>query len=119
LAAFSQFGSDLDKVTLAQLNRGQRLVEILKQPQYQPMPVEKQVVIIWTASKGHLDDIPVDELHRFESELFDYLDINAPEVLRDIKNSGKLPNESEEVLKTNILGFKEQFKTTLSHAVGA
>ncbi|MDR2697899.1 MAG: F0F1 ATP synthase subunit alpha [Holophagales bacterium] len=119
LAAFSQFGSDLDKVTLAQLNRGQRLVEILKQPQYQPMPVEKQVAIIWTASKGYLDDIPVDELRRFESELFSYLDINAPEVLRDIKDSGQLPKDSEEALRTNILGFKDQFKATLSQAAGA
>ena len=69
LAAFSQFGSDLDKATLAQLNRGQRLVEILKQPQYLPMPVEKQVVIIWAGTSGFLDDLPVSECRRFESEL--------------------------------------------------
>jgi len=119
LAAFSQFGSDLDKVTLAQLNRGQRLVEILKQPQYQPMPVEKQVAIIWTASKGHLDDIPVDELRRFESELFSYLDINAPELLRSIKDSGQLPKDAEEELRANVSAFKDQFKTTLSQAAGA
>jgi len=114
LAAFSQFGSDLDKVTLAQLNRGVRLVEILKQPQYQPMPVAKQVAIIWTASKGHLDDIPVTELRRFESELFGYLDVNAPELLRGIGESGQLSPEAEDGLKTNVLGFKDQFKATLA-----
>ena len=119
LAAFSQFGSDLDKTTLAQLNRGQRMVEILKQPQYQPMAVEKQVAIIWTASHGYLDDIPVSELHRFERELFAYLDVNAPELLRSIKDSGQLPKDAEEALKTNILGFKEQFKATLPQAAGA
>lgn len=119
LAAFSQFGSDLDKATLAQLNRGQRMVEILKQPQYEPMPVEKQVIIIWTASHGYLDDIPVPELHRFEHDLFAYLDVNAPEVLRNIRDSGQLPKEVEEALKTNILGFKDQFKATLQTAAGA
>jgi F-type H+-transporting ATPase subunit alpha len=119
LAAFSQFGSDLDKATLAQLNRGQRMVEILKQPQYQPMQVEKQVIIIWTASNGYLDDIPVPELHRFETELSAYLDVNAPELLRNIKDSGQLPKEAVETLKTNILGFKEQFKATLAASAGA
>jgi F-type H+-transporting ATPase subunit alpha len=119
LAAFSQFGSDLDKATLAQLNRGQRLVEILKQPQYQPMPVEKQVTIIWTASKGHLDDIPVAELRRFEGDFFAYLDVNAPEVLRKIKDSGQLPKDLEDALTSNISSFKDQFKASLGQAVRA
>jgi F-type H+-transporting ATPase subunit alpha len=83
------------------------------------MPVEKQVAIIWTASKGYLDDIPVVELRRFESELFSYLDINAPELLRNIKDSGQLPKDSEEALRTNILGFKDQFKATLPQTAGA
>ena len=91
LAAFAQFGSDLDKATLAQLNRGQRLVEILKQPQYKPMPVEKQVAIIWIATNGYLDDIPVAEVRRFEAELYEYLDVNAPATLRRIKESGSSP----------------------------
>src|SRR5664279_1180713 len=80
LAAFAQFGSDLDKSTLAQLNRGQRLVEILKQGQYSPMPVEKQVVIIWAATTGYTDDLPVPQIRRFESEFMTFLDVNAPEV---------------------------------------
>ena len=118
LAAFSQFGSDLDKATLAQLNRGQRLVEILKQPQYQPMPVEKQVAIIWVASKGHLDDVPVKEIKRFEKELFEYLDVNGPEVLRQIRESGQFSTETEAALKTQVLAFKETFATAPS-SVGA
>jgi F-type H+/Na+-transporting ATPase subunit alpha len=95
------------------------MVEILKQPQYQPMQVEKQVIIIWTASHGYLDDIPVPELHRFEAELFAYLDVNAPELLRNIKDSGQLPKDGDESLKTNVLGFKDQFKATLAASTGA
>jgi len=116
LAAFSQFGSDLDKTTLSQLNRGQRLVEILKQPQYQPMPVEKQVCVIWTASKGHLDDVPVKEIKRFEKELFAALDVNAPELLRAIKESGQLSKESEEALKGIVVALKENFLASVQGA---
>ncbi len=121
LAAFAQFGSDLDKATLAQLNRGQRLVEILKQPQYKPMPVEKQIAIIWVATNGHLDDIPVAEVRRLESELMEYLDINAAETLRRIKESGQFTNETRDELKSHVLAFKETFKASLGQSarVGA
>src|SRR5207248_579465 len=68
LAAFAQFGSDLDKATQAQLARGERLTEILKQPQYQPMDVEKQVLIIWSATNGYIDDVPVESIKKFEAE---------------------------------------------------
>src|SRR5205085_6001260 len=74
LAAFSQFGSDLDKATQAQLARGQRLTEILKQPQYKPMPVEQQVLIIWSATNGYLDDVPVDQPRRFEADLLNFVE---------------------------------------------
>src|ERR687888_601503 len=74
LAAFAQFGSDLDKATQAQLNRGRRLVEILKQPQYQPLPVEKQVAIVYAATKGFLDPVAVEQLRRYEEELYRYLE---------------------------------------------
>lgn len=74
LAAFAQFGSDLDKATLNQLNRGRRLVEVLKQPQYQPLPVEKQVIIIYAATNGYLDPIPVEQVRAYENELFQFLD---------------------------------------------
>jgi F-type H+-transporting ATPase subunit alpha len=74
LAAFAQFGSDLDKATLNQLNRGRRLVEVLKQPQYQPLPVEKQVIVIYAATNGYLDPIPVEQVRAYETELFQFLD---------------------------------------------
>ena len=119
LAAFSQFGSDLDKSTLAQLNRGQRLVEILKQPQYVPMPVEKQVVTIWAATQGFLDDLPVAQCRRFESELHAFLDINGPELLRAIKDTKVLSDETKAALKTQIAGFKETFVAALNQPVGA
>jgi F-type H+-transporting ATPase subunit alpha len=119
LAAFSQFGSDLDKATLAQLNRGQRLVEILKQPQYVPMPVEKQVVTIWCATMGFLDDLPVAQCRRFETELHAFLDINAPELLRAIKDTKVLSDETKAGLKTQIAAFKETFVAGLNQPVGA
>src|SRR4051794_23576750 len=80
LAAFAQFGSDLDKATLNQLNRGRRLVEVLKQPQYQPIPVERQVAIIYAGTNGYLDKIPVSAMAAFETELYQYIDTRAPEV---------------------------------------
>ncbi len=118
LAAFSQFGSDLDKATLAQLNRGQRLVEILKQPQYVPMPVEKQVVTIWCATAGFMDDLPVAQCRRFETELHAFLDINAPELLRAIKDTRTLSDETRDGLKTQVAGFKETFVAALNQPVG-
>src|SRR5258705_3394384 len=81
LAAFAQFGSDLDKQTQAQLNRGRRLVEILKQPQYQPLGVEKQVAIVYAATKGYLEPVPVEELPRYAEELYRYLEARAANVL--------------------------------------
>src|SRR6185312_8061323 len=74
LAAFAQFGSDLDKATLNQLNRGRRLVEVLKQPQYQPLPVEKQVIIIYAATNGYLDPVPVEQVRAYEIDLYKFLD---------------------------------------------
>jgi F-type H+-transporting ATPase subunit alpha len=118
LAAFAQFGSDLDKATLAQLNRGQRMVEILKQPQYKPVPVEKQIAIIWVATNGYLDDIPVPEIRRFEAGLFEFLDLNATELLKRIKASGQFPAETRDELKSQVLAFKESFVASPS-GVGA
>jgi len=119
LAAFSQFGSDLDKSTLAQLNRGQRLVEILKQPQYVPMPVEKQVITIWAATGGFLDNLPVNQCRRFETELHAYLDINAPELLRTIRDTKVLSDDSKAALKTQVTTFKETFQASLNLPAGA
>ena len=119
LAAFSQFGSDLDKGTLAQLNRGQRLVEILKQPQYVPMPVEKQVVTIWAATAGFLDDLPVNQCRKFESGLHGYLDINAPELLRAIRDTKVISDETKAALKVQATSFKETFQASLNQPAGA
>jgi F-type H+-transporting ATPase subunit alpha len=119
LAAFAQFGSDLDKATQAQLNRGARLVEILKQGQYQPMPVEKQVASIWAATNGFVDDIPVAKVRAFESEMLAYLDVNAPELLRGIKESKTLSDDAKAQLKTQVAAFKESFVASLSAPAGA
>ena len=106
LQAFAQFGSDLDKATQAQLARGQRLVEILKQPQYQPMEVEKQVLLIWAATNGHLDEIPVDQVRRFESELLRFIENAHPGVLANIREKKSFTDEIKGELKQLVSDFK-------------
>ena len=110
LEAFAKFGSDLDKSTIDQLTRGERMVEILKQNQYVPMPVEKQVAIIFAASKGYLDDIEADKVSDFESSLFDYLDANASGQLKVIRDEGIISDENAEFLDKAISDFKNSFK---------
>jgi F-type H+-transporting ATPase subunit alpha len=107
LEAFAQFGSDLDAATQQQLNRGERLVATLNQPQYSPWPVEEQVVAIWAATNGHLDKVPVAEVPRFLSEFITQLRGNSS-VLDDIKG-GELSDETAETLKTNAEAFAESF----------
>ncbi|MBL0210302.1 MAG: F0F1 ATP synthase subunit alpha [Holophagaceae bacterium] len=119
LAAFAQFGSDLDKATQAQLNRGVRLVEILKQGQYQPMPVEKQVASIWMATMGYVDDVPVAKVRAFEKEFVEFLEVSAPEVLRGIKETSVLSDDAKASLKANIAAFKEGFMADLNAPAGA
>ncbi|MEV2908215.1 F0F1 ATP synthase subunit alpha [Paenibacillus larvae] len=109
LAAFSQFGSDLDKSTLARLNRGERTLEILKQGVNEPLPVEKQVVSIYTAVKGFLDDIPVVDVMRFEKEFLSFIESNKPEVLENIRETNDLTSENEQVLQDAINQFKKGF----------
>jgi F-type H+-transporting ATPase subunit alpha len=109
LEAFAKFGSDLDKATLAQLTRGERMVEILKQNQYVPMDVEKQVAIIFAASKGHLDDLSVDQIADFERGLFEYLDANAADSLASIVSDGKISDETAEMLEKAIVDYKAGF----------
>tara|TARA_A200000159_G_scaffold163061_1_gene188351 strand:- start:2655 stop:4178 length:1524 start_codon:yes stop_codon:yes gene_type:complete len=109
LEAFAKFGSDLDKATLSQLARGERMVEILKQNQYVPMTVERQIAIIFAASKGHLDDIAIEEVANFESSLFDYIDANAPAQLKAITDSGDLNDEQSKDLEKVITDFKNSF----------
>ena len=109
LEAFAKFGSDLDKATLAQLTRGERMVEILKQNQYVPMDVEKQVAIIFAASKGHLDDVPADKVSDFETGLLEYLDANAADSLASIVNEGKITDENAGTLEKAIVDYKAGF----------
>ena len=109
LAAFAQFGSDLDKATQAQLTRGARTMEILKQGVNQPMPVEKQVISIFAAIKGHLDDLPLEAVGRFERELHLYLESNAPEIAQSIRDTKDLTPETENALNEAILKFKKSF----------
>ena len=109
LEAFAKFGSDLDKSTLAQLTRGERMVEILKQNQYVPMTVERQVAIIFAASKGHLDDVDIDKVADFESSLFDYLDANASDQLKSISQEGDLSEDTGVALDKIISDFKNSF----------
>ena len=109
LEAFAKFGSDLDKATLAQLTRGERMVEILKQNQYVPMTVERQIAIIFAASKGHLDDIEIEKVSEFESNLFDYLEANASDQLSSIKEIGDLSDDTSKSLDKLISDFKNSF----------
>ena len=113
LEAFAQFGSDLDEATQSQLARGARLMEVLKQPQYQPLPVEKQVLIILAATSGRLDDLPVQSVSRFEYELSAYFDQNAADVLKEVRDTGALSDELKQRLLKAVDGFKETFKKTL------
>lgn len=116
LAAFAQFASDLDRTTQAQLARGQRLVEILKQPQYQPMPVEKQVIVIYAATAGYLDDIPVEAVRRFETEFLAFMADKYPDVELQIAKTKDLKPETEDLLKKAIQEFKAGFVQTLATA---
>ena len=116
LAAFAQFGSDLDKATQAQLARGARLVEILKQPQYQPIPVEKQVAIIFAATNKYLDDVDPKDALRFEKELFRYLDTSHGAVLEAIRTKKVLDDEVKKALDGALREFKDQFVATAKDA---
>ena len=107
LESFAQFGSDLDKATLAKLNRGARTVEVLKQDLHKPIAVEKQVAILYALTKGYLDDIPVKDIRRFEIELYSWMDANRADVLKQIRSTGKLPEGDE--LDQAIKDFKKTF----------
>ena len=110
LAAFSQFGSELDADTKEKLAQGERIREILKQPQYKPMPVQYQVIIIYAATNKYLLDIETEEITRFESELFEFIDTKYPEVPKAIADEKVLSEENEQKLITAINEFKAQFK---------
>ena len=110
LAAFAQFGSKLDADTKEKLAQGERIREMLKQPQYQPMPVEKQVAIIYAATKKYLLDIPVDEILAFEKALLELIDTKYPEIFESIRETKQLDEETEQKLITAIEACKKEFK---------
>ena len=109
LAAFAQFGSDLDKATQMQIARGQRMVEILKQGQYQPLPVEKQVAIIFAGSQGLLDDLPVDAVREFEAHFHGWLERKAPQMLAEIRDKKEIPDALRERLAQAVNEAKAEF----------
>ncbi len=110
LASFSQFGSDLDKETRETLEHGQRLMQVLKQPQYKPISVENQVMLIYLANKRYLSDIPVDRIAEFENDFYNYMDLEHPEIGLTIKQSGQLSDETKEKLDFAIEAFKKSFR---------
>ena len=120
LQAFAQFGSDLDKATQDQLARGQRLVEILKQPQYQPMNVENQILVIWAASNGYADDVAVEDVRSFEAELLKFIENSHPALLQSIRDKKSLTEEIIKDLKQALSDFKETWtERAQAAAVGA
>jgi len=114
LEAFAKFGSDLDKSTQQQLTRGSRLTEILKQGQYKPMEVSKQVLLVYCATSGNLDALPVESLHRFESEFFELIDTQHKEILEDLRIKKEMTNENKAKLDEVLSKFVENFKRTLA-----
>ena len=109
LAAFAQFGSDLDKASQQQLSRGKRWVEVLKQGQFSPIPMEKQVAILFAGSNGYLDDIPVEDIHRFETELYQYLDNSKSEILKTIAEKKQIDDATKGQLNDALKEFKGRF----------
>ena len=115
LEAFAAFGSDLDSASKAQLERGARLVELLKQSQYTPFSVEREVVSVWSGTSGKLDEVPVEDIRRFETEFLDYIARDHQGILDTIKNTKDLSDETVGLLERAIAAFKKGFTTTAGH----
>jgi F-type H+/Na+-transporting ATPase subunit alpha len=112
LEAFASFSSDLDPASRAQLDRGARLVELLKQPQYSPYPVERQVVSVWAGTEGYLDDVPVEDVRRFETEFLDDIHVSHPGIYDAIRETGELADDTMVALKDAITEFRSGFEKT-------
>ena len=110
LAAFTQFGSDLDEATLKQLNRGEKMVELLKQGQYVPAPVARQVMVIWAGTNGYLDDIPTESILRFEEKFLAFCEQKYPDIEHTLDQEKKISDELGAKLKAAVEEFKQQFK---------
>ncbi|GLU50403.1 F0F1 ATP synthase subunit alpha [Nocardiopsis ansamitocini] len=119
LEAFAAFGSDLDAASKAQLERGARLMELLRQGQYSPFPMEEEVISIWAGTTGKLDDVPVEDIRRFEGEFLDYLRREHGKVLDGIRESGKLEDGAIDTITESIAEFKKGFQTTSGSILGS
>ena len=119
LEAFAAFASDLDAASRAQLDRGARLVELLKQPQYRPFPVEEQVVSIWAGGSGYLDDVPVEDISRFETDFLDYLRRSHAGILQTIRESLQLSEDTIDALKDAVDEFRKGFETSAGELLSA
>jgi F-type H+-transporting ATPase subunit alpha len=110
LEAFAKFGSDLDKATLSQLNRGMRLVELLKQPQYQPMPAEKEVMSLYSGTRGHMDNIPVEKVGEYEKQMLAFVERKYPEILSEIKEKKVISDALDVQIKKTLEEFAGIFQ---------
>jgi F-type H+-transporting ATPase subunit alpha len=117
LEAFAAFGSDLDAVSKAQLERGARMVELLKQGQYSPYSLERQIVSIWAGTTGKLDEIAVPDIRRFESELLDFIGRERKEIFTVISETKQLEDETVAKMEEAVATFKKQFKSSVASAV--
>ena len=115
--AFAAFGSDLDAASKAQLARGSRLVELLKQGQYQPQSMEREAVSVWSGTSGNIDDVPVEDIRRFDSEFLDHVDRNHSAIFESIRSTTDLSDENVSQLEKAIGDFKKQFRTTSGHSL--
>jgi len=113
LEAFAAFGSDLDKATQAQLTRGSRLVQILKQPQYQPLPLEKQVSILFAGTKGFLDKYPLDVLEKYEAGLYQFIQDRYPAIFSGIAEKKQIDNDLDKLMTKALTEYDETFKDTI------
>jgi F-type H+-transporting ATPase subunit alpha len=113
LEAFAAFGSDLDKSTQQQLTRGTRLVEVLKQPQYQPLPLEKQVTILYAGTKGYLDKYPVEVLGKYEAGLYPFIESKYPQIFSELAEKNEISDSLNETMAKALSDYDEEFKDTI------
>jgi F-type H+-transporting ATPase subunit alpha len=113
LEAFAAFGSDLDAATQRQLTRGARLVEILKQPQYQPLPMEKQVTILYAGTKGYLDKFPVDVLAKYEAGLYTFIEDRYPHIFSELKEKEEISDDLNNLMAEALKAYGDEFKDTI------
>ncbi|MEJ2501026.1 MAG: F0F1 ATP synthase subunit alpha, partial [Campylobacterales bacterium] len=109
LQAFAQFASDLDEVSRKQLERGQRMVEVLKQPPYSPLTAEKQALVIFAGNEGYLDDLPASSVVKFEAELYPFVEASYPQIFENIRSTSKIDDETNALMKKAIEEFKASF----------